>query len=127
MSQLWNDDDEKFERSKAEHLRNVAKLWDEVVGGRVSEEEAKQRLATLKWEQERLSGLKADWKKSPNPRQVRTPLAPKPVIHEMDLFCSCKRCSRLHTITMQDAKLLKEMGIKWESNRKRKGNNAEEE
>ena len=33
--------------------------------------------------------------------------------HTLDFKCSCTRCTRLKTITMQDRDFLREMGIAW--------------
>lgn len=33
--------------------------------------------------------------------------------HELRFGCQCKRCTRLSTITMDDAKFLRTMGIMW--------------
>jgi hypothetical protein len=37
--------------------------------------------------------------------------------HTFDRSCQCKRCVRLHTITMQDRELLRTMGIAWTAQR----------
>lgn len=46
-------------------------------------------------------------------RQEDEPLFYTRTRHELAFGCQCKRCARLSTITMDDAKFLRTMGIMW--------------
>lgn len=38
--------------------------------------------------------------------------------HPLDFKCQCKRCVRLHTLTMQDRDFLRSIGITWQRPKK---------
>ena len=52
-----------------------------------------------------------DWNRAANGHEE--PLFYTNQIHAFDRSCQCKRCVRLHTITMQDRELLRTMGVAW--------------
>jgi hypothetical protein len=95
--------DDDMER---EHLRRLAELWDDVIEQRLPEEEAIKRLATLKAEQEELKKRQG----KPKARKTRMLVSLK---HPMKFTCTCPACTKLYTITMQDRKFLKSIGISW--------------
>lgn len=38
--------------------------------------------------------------------------------HSLNFKCQCKRCVRLHTLTMQDREFLRSIGIAWQRPKK---------
>lgn len=116
--------DEEYKKARQEYLERLNNLWDEVLEQSVSDDEIRQRMDALKWEQQRLEMLKKQTAKAPSPWAV----APNPFVvaetgsHKMNFKCQCKRCVRLHTITMQDAKFLKSLGIVWSNKNESKTN-----
>jgi len=57
---------------------------------------ARERMDALRWEQE-----------------TDEPLFYTRTRHTLDFKCQCRNCTKLHTITMQDASFLRTMGIMW--------------
>ena len=56
-----------------------------------------------------------DWNRAANDHAE--PLFYDEQSHTFDRSCQCKRCVRLHTLTMQDRELLRTMGVAWTANR----------
>ena len=68
---------------------------------------ARDRLDALRWEQERNVF-------NPNDMQLPDePLFYTRTHHTLDFKCQCKNCTKLHTITMQDAAFLRAIGVAW--------------
>lgn len=85
--------------------------WDEYYlrGWGIDPEVARERLDFLKLEQERATAMF-------NPHDMQLPdelLFYTKTLHPLDFKCQCKKCVRLHTLTMQDASFLRSIGVMW--------------
>jgi hypothetical protein len=120
------EDDAEFRAAREDYFRKLAAFWSNVMEEKLAPYDAQQISRTLKEEQKRL-----DWYEEYNyihfgvPRTLhvyRDALKsnfPSGVTeHLFKTGCSCRSCSKHTTITMQDAKLLKEMKILWNERKK---------
>lgn len=78
--------------------------WDDYYcrGFGIDPDLARERLEMLRIEQERAMF---------NPYDAGR--ATQFITHPLDFKCQCKRCVKMHTINMQDAKWLRSMKIQW--------------
>jgi hypothetical protein len=111
----------------AKYMRDLRQLHRDVSTQKIAQEEARQRLDALKIEHKQLLELGI-------PLNTRIPIEEEPeslviqrmrqrvlrarvrthkLEHALNFKCQCKRCVRLHTITMADRDYLHEMGISW--------------
>lgn len=80
-----------------EHIRKLGHLANAVGAYRISPDELEERLAMLRWEQEKFMRFREQTRKR----------------HKLDFKCQCSRCTRMYTITHDDKKFLKDLGIRW--------------
>ena len=80
--------------------------WDDYYcrGWGLDPEVAREKLDFLRLEQERAMFNHFDQDE---------PLFYTNTLHPLDFSCQCKFCVRMHTITMDDAKFLRSIGIAW--------------
>src|SRR5271170_3143759 len=64
---------------------------------------ARERLDALRWEQDQRNLFAKD--------EIDEPLFYTRTRHTLDFKCQCRNCTKLCTITMEDAALLRTMGI----------------
>ena len=107
----------------AEYIQKISQLYHDVETDLISREEAIARLNNLKVEYKQLveSGLLPLNKRIAVPvergddmiRRFRSRKTYTITYHALDFKCQCSRCVRMHTITLADRDLLRDMKISW--------------
>ena len=107
----------------AEYMRKISQLYQDFEAELISREEAMAHLSVLKAEHKQLvdSGIFPLNKRIAIPvekgddmiRRFSRSRRTYHTEHELNFKCQCKRCVRMHTITLADRDLLREMKISW--------------